>query len=144
MDVNNRKAPRQPVVDIQKVGSWGKYEYWHKLECGHTDIRKRASNAPKIACAGCVRAAAKGLELRSLGAVPKRQVMIDVDDVISLDNDHVTEIEAGRLRAALAKTLDIPLDSIDVVLADLDGSLVVSSVIIFLSSGEASRVARNT
>lgn len=144
MDVSNRKAPKREVVGIFKQGSWGKYEYAHQLDCGHTEIRKRAASTPKIACRLCVRAASKGEELRALVAVPQRSVMVDVDDVISVEEDHVAEVEAGRLRAGLAANWQIPPEAIDVVVSDVDGRLMVSSVVVFLSGNDAKRLGTKT
>lgn len=144
MDVSNRKAPKREVVGIFKQGSWGKYEYAHQLDCGHTEMRKRAASTPKIACRLCVWAASKGEELKALVAVPQRTVMVDVDDVISVDEDHVAEVEAGRLRAGLASNWGIPQEAIDVVVSDVDGRLVVSSVVVFLSGNDAKRLGRKT
>lgn len=144
MDVSNRKAPKREVVGIFKQGSWGKYEYAHQLDCGHTEVRKRAAPTPKIACRLCVQAASKGEELKALVVVPQRTVMVDVDDVISVDEDHVAEVEAGRLRAGLAANWAIPQEAIDVVVSDVDGRLVVSSVVVFLSGNDAKRLGRKT
>lgn len=141
MEVNNRKAPRRTVLWIDKTGSWGNYTYRHGLECGHVEVRKRASSAPKIACPACVRAEAKGNELRSLIATPQRQVLVEVDDIIALEDDHLVEVEAGRLRGALATTLGVSQEAIDVVMADVDGRLTVASVVVFLSGLDATRLA---
>lgn len=140
MDVNSRKAPKRSVVEISKHGSWGNYEYWHKLECGHTEIRKRAAPTDKIACRPCVQAKEKGKELQSLVVSPQRAVFDD--DFFPLEDDQQVEIEAGSLRGALASVLQIPLEAIDVVIADIDGQLTVSSVIVFLSANDAYRISK--
>ena len=141
MEVSNRKAPKRQVIAVDKHGSWGNYEYGHRLECGHTEFRKRVAPTDKIACRLCVQAASKGEELRALVVVPQRTVMIDVDDVISMEDDHLVDFEAGRLRAGLASAWSIPQEAIDVVVSDVDGRLVVSSVVVFLSGSDAKRIA---
>ena len=144
MDVNNRKAPKRTIVEINRIGPWGNYQYYHRLDCGHVEVRKRASSAPKIACAGCVRAEAKGRELQQLIAAPQRQAIIDVDDIIDVQDDHLVEVEAGRLRGALAATLSIPQEAVDVIVMDDGaGKLGVSSVVVFLTAADAMRLATN-
>lgn len=144
MEVNIKKAPKRKVVRIDKQGEWGNLWYVHFLECGHSDVRKRAASTPTVACSDCVRAVAKGEELKALVAVPQRSVIMDVDDMIALDEDHAVEVEAGSLKAGLASALSIPLESIDVVVSDVDGRLVVSSVVVFLSGKDANRIAKMT
>lgn len=140
MDVSNRKAPKRGVLEISKKGTWGKYEYWHRLDCGHTEIRKRAAPTDKIACRLCVKAEAKGKELIALVTVPQRQVF--EEDLIPLEEDHLVELEAGGLRGALASALEIPQEAVDIVVSDVDGRLTVSSVVIFLSALDAKRIAK--
>lgn len=144
MEINIKKAPKRRVDRIEKTGVWGNYEYVHYLECGHADVRKRAASTPTVACTDCVRAVVKGEELKALVAVPQRAVIMDVDDMISLDEDHLVEVEAGSLKAGLASALGIPLESIDVVVSDVDSRLVVSSVVVFFSARDAKRVAKIT
>lgn len=144
MEVNIKKAPKRKVSSIDKRGEWGNYVYVHHLECGHTDVRKRAAATPTVACGDCVRAVAKGEELKALVAVPQRTVIMDVDDMIDLDEDHAVEFEAGALKAGLAASMSIPLESIDVVMSDVDGRLIVSSVVVFLSGKDAKRIAKIT
>jgi hypothetical protein len=62
--VNKKSAPQKHVVSIDRVGEWGKRVYHHKLECGHVEIRNRASTAPKIACTWCVIGEQKGKEFK--------------------------------------------------------------------------------
>lgn len=139
VDVSNRKAPKRSVVEISKRGSWGKYEYWHQLDCGHTEVRKRAASTDKIACRLCVKAKEKGKELEALVVVPQRPVF--EDDFFPVEDDQQVEIEAGSLRGALASVLQIPQEAIDVVISDVDGQLTVSSVVVFLSSNDAHRIS---
>lgn len=123
------------------MGSWGQVEYWHRLECGHTDVRKRPAPTPTVACVACVQAEGKAQELQTLLAAPVGRAVLDVEDVISLEPDQVFEIDAGRLRGALAAALTVPLEAVDVVVADVEGKLVVSSAVVFLSAADASRLA---
>lgn len=140
VDVSNRKAPKRGVVEILKKGSWGKYEYWHRLDCGHTEIRKRAAPTDKIACRLCVKAEEKGRELSALATVPQRQIFDE--DLIALEEDHLVDLEAGSLRGSLSSVLEIPQEAVDVIVSDVDGRLTVSSVVIFLSALDAKRIAK--
>lgn len=141
MEVSNRKAPKRAVLSIDKQGSWGKYEYAHRLECGHTEFRKRVAPTDKIACRLCVKAEAKGQELRALVAVPQREP-VEFEDVFSIEEDGLVELEASSLRGSLAAVLEVPAEAVDVVVSDVDGRLTVSSVVVFLSALDAKRIAK--
>ena len=146
MDVNNRKAPKRAVVQITKTGNWGNYEYEHLLECGHTEIRKRAAGTDVIACAWCVRAAVRAEEIAGLQA-PQRDP-IAPEDIVLLEEDQRVEEDAARVRAGLAASLQIPSEAIDVVTSvDLDdprATLRISHVVIFMTGEDAIRISGMT
>lgn len=135
MTTVHRKSPKRKVLEIRRSGAWGKVNYEHMLECGHTEKRARASSAPKLACAMCYKLKTKELEVSSLKA-PARILTDDYDSVIN-----TSETVANRLRAAISANLKLPQDAIDVVLKDSVGELQISYVQIFLSASDAYRVA---
>lgn len=100
--------------------------------------------ARKLACEACVLAAAKGDELKTLTVAPTRITPVDLDDLLTIDQDQLADVEAGRLRAGLASELGIPLEAVDIVIADIDGKLRISSAVVFLSAQDAKRVAKIT
>ena len=134
--VNRKKAPQQDVVEIIRIGAWGRVTYQHKLACGHTESRKRPSSATRIACTWCVRAEAKGKELQALVAPPEPREQDDDEDyeVAGLEN---AEKEALAIKLAIAAALGCPEDAIDVVLEDLDGTLELAGVVVFLDPTQA-------
>ena len=70
--ISRKAAPRRTILEIIKSGSWGRVEYRHRLECGHTEVRKRASSAPVISCTWCVVAERTDGELRKMVQTPHK------------------------------------------------------------------------
>ncbi|NBX50818.1 hypothetical protein EBT25_12970 [bacterium] len=134
MTTEHRKAPRRKVVEINKTGTWGNIQYTHVLECGHREKRARAATSKELACVMCLRMKDKELEMTAL-AKPK-QISAEYDvDVNS------KETIAQMMRAGIAANLKIPHEAIDVVMRDNNGNLEISSVVLFLSAADASRIA---
>lgn len=137
--VNRKKAPQQDVVEIQRIGSWGRVTYQHKLACGHIETRKRPSPAPKIACTWCVQAERKDEELKAL-AVRSQELSVDLgDDDIRPAGLETAEEEAVAIKAAIVRALGCAAEAVDVVLEDNDGTLEVSGAIVFLDALQARR-----
>jgi hypothetical protein len=133
--VNRKQAPQQTVLSISRYGEWGKVEYAHKLECGHTEIRKRASRAPKIACEQCVKADTAKQMLSKF--VPIRiEESFDWDDDIA-SSIAKTEQDIGRLRAGIAARFNIGPESIDVITEETEDGAFVSYVVIVLDAEQA-------
>lgn len=142
--LSRKAAPRRAIVEIVKTGSWGRVEYRHRLECGHTEVRKRQSTAPAISCLWCVVAENKDEELRNLVAQkPVTNLMVDVHDLIDdgFAHDTVADEDANRMRAGLSNALGVPVEAIDVVMEDVDGSLQVQYAIVFLDVRSARRLS---
>ena len=133
--VNRKQAPQQTVLSISRYGEGGKVEYAHKLECGHTEIRKRASRAPKIACEQCVKADTAKQMLSKF--VPIRiEESFDWDDDIA-SSIAKTEQDIGRLRAGIAARFNIGPESIDVITEETEEGAFVSYVVIVLDAEQA-------
>jgi len=138
MTTEHRKAPRRRVERIERVGAWGQVKYHHHLKCGHVEVRPRASKAPVIACAWCLKVAAKEIELVAATSAKPRVSAIDYDEELRKN-----EIEVAQLRAALAKALGVPNEAVDVVVAEEESKqLVVQSAVIFLTAADALRITR--
>ena len=134
MEVNRKRAPQREILSIERTGSWGKVEYRHRLACGHTDVRKRPSSAPKIACVLCVVAEAKGIELKALAESRQGDlaVILDAPEVVA-DDVAEAELEVQKLRGALASFLSCAPEAIDVVMEVNDeGHLDAQYVHVFL------------
>lgn len=134
--MSKKQAPQQTVVSISRYGEWGKVEYAHKLECGHTEIRKRATRAPKIACEQCVKANAAKQMLSKF-------VPVKVEDDFSWEDEIASSIakieqDIGRLRAGIASRFNIGPESIDVVTEETEEGAHVSYVVIVLDAEQAS------
>jgi hypothetical protein len=137
--VNKKSAPQKNIVSIEKQGGWGDVSYYHKLECGHIEIRKRASTAPKIACTWCVIGEQKGKELRALTLVqpPTLEEVWDFYDETTSE-----EVDVAKLRAGVANAVGCNQESVEVVsIVDEDNVLRVSYVTVFLDFETAKRIA---
>lgn len=130
---DHRKAPRRAVEQISRTGSWGDVKYHHALECGHVEVRPRATRAPVLACVSCLRAAEKAVELQSFATQTQPNFEFDAKLAAS-------EIEVARLTAGLAKALRISADAIDVKVLDTGGALQVKSAVVFLSPADVRRL----
>lgn len=135
--VNKKTAPQRAVIDIERSGEWGKVEYRHRLECGHTEIRKRIMPTKKIACTSCVLA---GQISDRVAPIQGRSVKIidpmDAADIIGDDPYGFTnEVDISRAQAVLAKRLGVPVEAVDVVAeVDEDGLLKISYATIFIEA----------
>ena len=137
--VNKKSAPQKNIVSIEKQGGWGDVSYYHKLECGHIEIRKRASTAPKIACTWCVIGEQKGKELRALTLVqpPTLEEVWDFYDETTSE-----EVDVAKLRAGVANAVGCAQESVEVVsIVDEENILRVSYVTVFLDFETAKRIA---
>jgi len=138
--VNKKSAPQKNIVSIDKQGGWGDVSYYHKLECGHIEVRKRASTAPKIACTWCVLGEEKGKELRALTLVqpPTLEEVWDFYD--STINE---EVDIAQLRAGLASAIGCPQDSVEVVAEVVENNVLkVMYVNVFLDLETAKKIAK--
>jgi len=138
--VNKKSAPQKNIVSIDKQGGWGDVSYYHKLECGHIEVRKRASTAPKIACTWCVLGEEKGKELRALTLVQPptlEEVWVFYDSTIN------EEVDIAQLRAGLASAIGCPQDSVEVVAEVVEiNVLKVMYVNVFLDLETAKKIAK--
>ena len=138
--VNKKSAPQKKIVSIDKQGGWGDVSYYHKLECGHIEVRKRASTAPKIACTWCVVGEEKGKELRALTLVqpPTLEEVWDFYDTTINE-----EVDIAQLRAGLASAIGCPQDSVEVVAEVVENNVLkVMYVNVFLDLETAKRIAK--
>lgn len=133
--MSKKQAPQQTVVSISKYGEWGKVEYAHKLECGHTEVRKRASRAPKIACEQCVKANTARQMLSKFVPIKVEDEFVWEDDVAS--SIAKLEQDIGRLRAGIASKFNIGPESIDVITEETEEGARVSYVVIILDAEQA-------
>jgi hypothetical protein len=133
--LSKKQAPQQTVVSISKYGEWGKVEYAHKLECGHTEVRKRASRAPKIACEQCVKANTARQMLSKFVPIKVEDEFVWEDDVAS--SIAKLEQDIGRLRAGIASKFNIGPESIDVITEETEEGARVSYVVILLDAEQA-------
>lgn len=82
----------------------------------------------------CLRLKAKEIEMTSLS---NPSIVDDGYDA----NVNIKETRAQMIRAGIASSLKISHEAIDVVMRDVNGNLEISSVVLFLSATEASRIA---
>lgn len=141
-DINLKKAPQQEVLSIEKTGSWGNFQYRHRLTCGHTEVRKRPTAAAKIACSWCVVAEDKKQELAVLATTPAADMLEVPLELAVYDPDLAGEVDAGLLKAGLVARLGCPPEAVETVMeVGEDGVLAVSYVVVYLDARMARRLA---
>lgn len=138
--VNKKSAPQKVIVSIDRKGGWGDVSYNHKLECGHIEVRKRASTAPKIACTWCVISEEKGKELRALTIVQPPTI----EEVWDFYDESINEeVNVAELRAGIASAIGCPQDSVEVISEiDENNILRVNYVRIFLDIELAKKIGK--
>jgi len=137
MTTEHRRAPRRKIVEVSREGAWGKVKYKHLLECGHTEVRPRASSTPSLACAWCLRVDVRQKEINAL-SLTNRRPYIDTSPLMASD-----EITLSKTRALLSSRFGVPLDSVDIISSDVNGNLEINYAIIFLSSGDVARLMKS-
>lgn len=140
--VNKKSAPQHEILEIKRVGEWGKLEYHHRLACGHVEVRKRPSRAPRIACAWCVVASEKQRELKALTII-QPPVVEEVWDFY--DDTVVDEVMVANLKSGVASALGCPQEGVEVVATvDEENNLRVNYVSIFLDYEQAKKIAEGS
>jgi len=141
--INKKAAPQRAVIDVERTGQWGAVEYRHRLECGHTEVRKRIMPTKKIACTACVLA---GQIDDRVAPIQSRTVKIiepmDAADIIGDDPyGFAGEVDISKAQAFIAKRLGVPVESVDVV-AEVgeDGLLKISYASIFIEASIVYRI----
>ena len=140
---SKKAAPQRGVIEIVRTGEWSKVQYIHRLECGHTEVRKRAAATSKIACLSCVKAntGQKMLESLSRPVILSPPVEVDMlwDDDLG-EEVLETEHQVSLTRSAVAGHVGVGPDSVDVVVEEVDGNLEISYVVVFIDSATAKRI----
>lgn len=136
--INKKSAPRQKVTAIDREGAWGRVEYLHRLECGHTERRKRPAKTGVIACSWCVVAekqteVLQGFAVARPSTPPEDDLFDRLGSLIA-----VSEKEVAKLRAELASAFDVPIEYVDVAVEDEDGTLSVSYAVLFIPAQDIS------
>lgn len=126
MTTEHRKAPRREVLEIRRIGGWGKVKYHHFLSCGHMESRPRASASPKLACVECLRLESRVLEMKSVSS-PTRT------DLISDGEMATAETEIYLIQAAIASKFGVEINDVDLVMMDDAGILRIQYATIFLA-----------
>lgn len=140
-DINKKAAPQRAVLEISRSGSWGKVEYAHRLECGHTEFRKRALSTDKIACTLCVKAQIARDTLTEIAKVATVEYAepVWIDEIAS--DIASSETDIGKLRASLSSVLGLSPEAIDVVAEHGEEGLQISYVVVFMDAEQAIRIA---
>lgn len=133
MTTERRQAPRRKIKLIEKIGSWGGYQYVHHLVCGHTETRKRQAPSNEIACVQCLKEENKKQELRALSRISP----IAYGEEFSFVDE---EIKIEKTRAALASRFGVPHDAVDVVSEYISGKLIIKSATIYLSASDVDKL----
>jgi hypothetical protein len=102
-------APRRQVVFITRTEGYGNTRYFHQLECGHLDCRRRPARATTIGCPRCAedeRYAALTAEINASLPATEGEVGYSVQAFM--------DVEAARLRAGLARLLQVDLEDVTI------------------------------
>jgi hypothetical protein len=135
-NVNLKKAPRRDIVDVARIGSWGRVEYHHKLECGHTEVRKRATTSGTMACAGCVLSE----EYQDRGQTVEADIDDDILDLIG-SQIALNEENTQSIKVELARRLNLPAGALEIIVDyDEAGEQAISGAVIVLSADEILRI----
>jgi hypothetical protein len=137
MSSEHRRAPKRQVVDITRTGAWGQVRYIHKLSCGHSESKPRAATTSSLACAWCLRAEQKNLEIKALSS-PSTISPIKEEQSLS-----AFETGVDKMRAAIASRFSIPQDAVDITVIDENGELIIKSAVVFLSSLDVARLSKS-
>lgn len=134
--MNRKSAPRRTVVRIDREGAWGRVEYAHLLDCGHTERRKRPAKTAVLACAWCVVAEEQSEKMKALAVAPAQSgADDDIFDPLGISLA-ASEKAVAKLRGDLAGRFEVPLEYVDVVTSDDDGTLAVSYAVVFIPAGD--------
>jgi hypothetical protein len=138
MTTEHRKAPRRAVKEIRKTGRWGQYAYHHVLECGHIEVRPRASSTKKLACVWCLRSEGVEKEMTALLTPPKRNNFTSDEDLANIES------YVASVKATIASRLGVDMEAVDVVVKDVQGDLEIKHATVFLSARDVRKIAGQT
>ena len=123
--MSRRSAPRRKVVEIWHTTGWGTSIWYHKLECGHVEERKRRGLAEAIGCTRCE--SISGLDLQApLGDTVVPPVEL-VDESIAV------------MRVKLGIAMNIPADSVSIEVRDEK----VAGAMVFLDASQVMSLLRS-
>lgn len=131
-----RQAPKKLIRDVRRRGSWGAVFYEHDLECGHIEIRNRASRSRRIACTWCLQDENSNKTNERVASSAKSQYETEADDADFASS----EIELSQVRASLASFLKVPVDAVEIVAHESMGMLELRAAYIFLSARDVRRL----
>ena len=137
--MSRKAAPRREVVEVIREGDWGDVTYRHRLQCGHSEVRKRPAKSDVMACESCL--LAKHYQPQAESAVTPAEPELFFDPFEA--EMAFVEGEAGRIRAGIAARLNVPLDAVDVVVGQVDGRMGVQSAMVFLDASQARALAQS-
>lgn len=143
-NISKKSAPRREIVQVDKVGPWGRVEYHHRLSCGHTDIRKRMASTKVIACPLCVVAENQAKVLSNIATT--RAPQAPTEDLLDYMGSRIaiTESRIAKLRAEIASKFEVPVEAVDIAISDEDGELRLSYGLVFLSAQDIEAFAKQT
>jgi hypothetical protein len=144
MEINKKAAPQRAVLEISRTGGWGKVVYAHRLECRHTEYRKRALTTKKIACTLCAKAEVAEQMVRELIASGPAEYAEPVWTDEMFSDIATLETDIGNLRASMASALQVSADAVDVVSTQTDEGMAISYVVVFFDAEQADRIARGS
>jgi hypothetical protein len=97
------------VVFITRTDGYGNTRYYHQLDCGHLDVRRRPARASHIGCPRCEEDARYQQMTAEINAI-----LPATEDEVRYSVEASFDTEMARLRAGLAKYLMIDLEDITI------------------------------
>lgn len=115
---DRHRAPRRRVMSVTNTTGYGQTWWFHRLDCGHVEKRKRRAPASSIGCSSCVEAE------RVFARTTVGLMRLPSEDVRGSDDVHV-DMKAGRVAAEIASRLHISVDMVNVqVASSVSGSKI--------------------
>lgn len=96
-----------------RTAGYGTTRYYHHLDCGHIEVRRRPAPAPTIGCLRC----GEDVELQRL--LTDLEDAPEIPELVSMEAS--IEIEVARLRAGLASLLSVDVEDVSMQVS-ADGS----------------------
>ena len=123
--MSRRSAPRRKVIEIWHTTGWGTSIWYHKLECGHVEERKRRRPAEAIGCTRCE--SIVGLDLQAPPDEAAHPIEI-VDESIAV------------MRVKLGIAMNVPSDSVTIEMRDEK----VAGAMVFLDASQVTDLLRSS
>lgn len=127
---DRHRAPRRKVLSITNTAGYGQTWWFHRLDCGHVEKRKRKAPADTIGCSTCVEEERRFTR----GAVDMMRLPPETD---AGSDEASVELQAGRVAAEVASRLRVPTEMVDVQVSYVGSGLAITGVSVWMPASAA-------